>query len=171
MNTAIKCKVQLVKSKFLFFGVLCLVSLLTSAQINPANITIARDSFGVPHIYGHTDAEAAYGLAWAHSEDDFKSIQQNLLAAKGMLGEVIGKEGVLFDFGLKFFGIDTLVDNNYERVISSDFKKVLNGYIQGVNDYATKHANEVLLKKALPFTAQDMVKGSTLTLTLFFFFF
>ena len=165
--SAINCKVQLVKSKFLFSGILCLVSLLTSAQINPANITIARDSFGVPHIYGHTDAEAAYGLAWAHSEDDFKSIQQNLLAAKGMLGEVIGKEGVLFDFGLKFFGIDTLVDNNYERVISSDFKKVLNSYIQGVNDYATKHPDEVLLKKALPFTAQDMVKGSTLTLTLF----
>src|SRR3954463_8224476 len=91
------------------------------AQINPANITIARDSFGVPHIYGHTDAEAAYGLAWAHSEDDFKDIQENLLAARGMLGEVLCKEGVLFDFGLKFFGIDTLVDNNYQRALSNDF--------------------------------------------------
>ncbi|MGE0635760.1 MAG: penicillin acylase family protein [Bacteroidia bacterium] len=138
-----------------------------SAQINPANITIARDSFGVPHIYGHTDAEAAYGLAYAHCEDDFKSIQQNLLVAKGMLGQVLGKEGVLFDFGLQFFGIDTLVDNNYERVISSDFKKVLEGYTQGVNDYAAQHPDEVLLKKALPFKATDMVKGSTLTLTLF----
>lgn len=72
------------------------------SQINPDNITIARDSFGVPHIYGHTDAEAAYGLAYAHCEDDFKSIQHNLLSAKGMLGQVMGKEGVLFDFGLKF---------------------------------------------------------------------
>ncbi len=137
------------------------------AQINPANITIARDSFGVPHIYGHTDAEAAYGLAYAHCEDDFNSIQQNLLAAKGMLGEVLGKEGVLFDFGLTFFGIDTLVDNNFEHAISNDFKKVLEGYIQGVNDYAAKHPEEVLLKKALPFKPTDMVKGSTLTLSLF----
>ncbi|MCG3167676.1 MAG: Glutaryl-7-aminocephalosporanic-acid acylase [Bacteroidia bacterium] len=137
------------------------------AQINPANITIARDSFGVPHIYGHTDAEAAYGLAYAHCEDDFKSIQQNLLAAKGMLGEVLGKEGVLFDFGLQFFGIDTLVDNNYERLISADFKKVLEGYIQGVNDFAAAHPDQVLLPKALPFKPTDMVKGSTLTLTLF----
>lgn len=137
------------------------------AQINPANITIARDSFGVPHIYGHTDAEAAYGLAYAHCEDDFKSIQQNLLAAKGMLGEVLGKEGVLFDFGLQFFGIDTLVDNNYERLISADFKKVLEGYIQGVNDFAATHPDQVLLPKALPFTPTDMIKGSTLTLTLF----
>ena len=137
------------------------------SQINATNITIARDSFGVPHIYGHTDADAAYGLAYAHCEDDFKSIQQNLLAARGMLGEVLGKEGVLFDFALKFFGIDTLVDNNYENAISKDFKKVLDGYIQGVNDYATKHPEEVLLQKALPFKAADVVKGSTLTLTLF----
>ncbi len=151
---------------FLTF-LLCLLFSLSYSQINPANITIARDSFGVPHIYGHTDAEAAYGLAYAHCEDDFKSIQENLLSAKGMLGEVLGKEGVLFDFGLKFFGIDTLVDNNYERVISNDFKKVLQGYIQGVNDYAAKNPNEVLLQKALPFKPTDMLKGSTLTLTLF----
>lgn len=153
--------------KPLLVFLLCLSTVFSYSQINPTNITIARDSFGVPHIYGHTDAEAAYGLAYAHCEDDFKSIQQNLLSAKGMLGEVLGKEGVLFDFGLKFFGIDTLVDNNYERVISNDFKKVLNGYVQGVNDYAAKHPDEVLLQKALPFKATDMIKGSTLTLTLF----
>ena len=51
--------------------------------INPANITLVRDSFGVPHIYGKTDAEASYGLAWAHAEDDFYTIQLNLLAAQG----------------------------------------------------------------------------------------
>ncbi|HLP19338.1 MAG TPA: penicillin acylase family protein, partial [Chitinophagales bacterium] len=79
----------------------------------------------------------------------------------------LGKEGVLFDYGLKFFGVDTLVDNNYERALSAGYKKVLEGYIQGVNDYAAKHPDEVLLKKALPFKAQDVVKGSTLTLTLF----
>lgn len=153
--------------KSLITFLLCNLTIVSFAQINRANITIARDSFGVPHIYGHTDAEAAYGLAYAHCEDDFKSLQENLLSAKGMLGEVLGKEGVLFDFGLKFFGIDTLVDNNYERVISDDFKKVLLGYIQGVNDYAAKHPDEVLLKKALPFKPTDMLKGSTLTLTLF----
>ena len=41
------------------------------AQIDPANIEILRDSYGVPHIYAPTDVEVAYGLAWAHAEDDF----------------------------------------------------------------------------------------------------
>ena len=49
------------------------------SQINPKNIEIVRDQYGVPHIFGKTDAEVAYGLAWAHSEDDFKTIQQAYL--------------------------------------------------------------------------------------------
>ena len=48
------------KSIFLF---LLLITGITQAQVNPANITIARDSFGVPHIFAPTDAEVAYGLA------------------------------------------------------------------------------------------------------------
>ncbi|MEC8257330.1 MAG: penicillin acylase family protein, partial [Bacteroidota bacterium] len=62
----------------LFFEVL-------QAQINPENVEIIRDSYGVPHIYGKTDADTAYGLAWAHAEDDFVTIQKAYLAGNGML--------------------------------------------------------------------------------------
>lgn len=139
-----------------------LLPIICLAQIDPQNITIARDSFGVPHIYGKTDAESAFGLAWAHAEDDFEHIQHNLLAGKGMLGEVLGKDGVLFDFGLKFLAIDSLVEARYEETLSDDFKKVLSGYAQGINYYAATHPKEVLLKKAFPITEKDLVKGYTL---------
>ncbi len=152
-------------SLFLLF--LNLLSYKSFAQINPQDVTILRDSFGVPHIHGKTDADAAYGLAYAHCEDDFKSIQENLLAGKGMLGEVLGKDGVLFDFGLKFFSLDTLVDAHYDKDLSPDFKKILDAYIQAVNDYAQQHPEEVLLKKSIPFTTHELIKSSTLTLTLF----
>jgi len=151
----------------IFFLFATLIYASVTAQVNPKNITILRDSFGVPHIHGKTDADAAYGLAWAHSEDNFKDIQENLLVSKGMLGEVIGKEGVLFDFALRFFSIDTLVDYHYETKISTEFKLVLNAYIQAVNDYAKAHPEEVLLRKAFPFEAKDIIKSSTLSLTLF----
>ena len=66
----------------------CILVLLTSfntlfSQINPKNIEIVRDQYGFPHIFGKTDAEVAYGLAWAHSEDDFKTIQQAYIAGNG----------------------------------------------------------------------------------------
>ena len=75
---------------FLFAFVL--ISLQSAAQINPANITIARDSFGVPHIFAPTDTEVAYGIAWAHAEDDFETIQQSLMAGKAMLAQYQGKK-------------------------------------------------------------------------------
>ena len=34
-------------------------------------VRILRDTWGVPHIFGHTDADAAFGLAYAHAEDDW----------------------------------------------------------------------------------------------------
>ena len=69
-----------------------------SAQINPANITIARDSFGVPHIFAHTDPEVAYGLAWAHAEDDFNTLQLVILSGKAKLGSALGKKGAQADY-------------------------------------------------------------------------
>lgn len=135
-------------------------------NIDPKNITIARDSFGVPHIFAPTDAEAAYGLAWAHSEDDFRDIQLSLLAAKGMLGRVQGTDGVLFDFALHYLAIDSLVDARYELDLSPEFRKVLEGYVQGVNDYAQAHPKEVIRKKALPFVPQDVIKGYVLNTSL-----
>ena len=56
--------------------------------MNTSNIEIVRDKWGVPHIYGKTDKEAAYGLAWAHAEDDFETIQNILLASRGKLAKI-----------------------------------------------------------------------------------
>jgi acyl-homoserine-lactone acylase len=130
------------------------------------NIQIARDHFGIPHIFAPTDAEAAYGLAWAHSEDDFQHIQENLLAAQGHLAEVTGKEGALFDYLVQFMGIDTLVDKLYATSFTEPFKKVLEGYAAGFNAYAAAHPKEVLLKRAFPTSAIDIIKGYTLNSSL-----
>jgi len=153
-------------SKFQVSVLLIFNALFATAQVNPKNITIVRDSFGVPHIFAKTDAEAAYGLAYAHCEDDFEHVQQNILAGKNMLGSVLGKEGVLFDYGLQFLGIDTFVERVYKNDLSDDFKKILQAYCKGVNDYAAKHPKDVLVRKSFPFTPKDVVKGNTLTLSL-----
>jgi acyl-homoserine-lactone acylase len=139
---------------------------LFAQKIDPKNVQIIRDEFGVPHIYAKTDAEVAYGLAWAHSEDDFLNIQYNGLAGKGLLGRVIGKEGALFDFGLEFLDIPKTIEEKYDTDISADYKKVIDGYVQGVNDYAAAHPEEVLYKKAFPITSKELLQGSILQTSL-----
>ena len=60
--------------------------------------TIYRDSWGVPHIYGKTDADVAFGLAYAHAEDDLKNIELSIMGARGKMAKYNGMEGVGFDF-------------------------------------------------------------------------
>ena len=51
------------------------------------NVIIYRDTWGVPHIFGDKDEDTAYGLGYAHAEDDFATIQDILIAARGNLSE------------------------------------------------------------------------------------
>ena len=55
-------------------------------------VTIYRDELGVPHIHGQTDNAVAFGFAFAHSEDDFPTIQGSLAAARGQLGLLLPGE-------------------------------------------------------------------------------
>lgn len=143
----------------------CLAICIESqAQIDPAKIDIIRDKYGVPHIFGKTDPEVAYGLAWAHAEDDFETIQQSLMAGKAMLAQYQGKKGASIDYIVHLLRIPELVEERYETDLAPDFKKLLEGYSAGLNAYAAKHPKEVLLKKIFPVTPKDMVQYSVLQL-------
>lgn len=52
---------------------------------------IVRDEWGVPHIYGNTDADVAYGVALAHSEDDFRTLQDVIAMTRGRYGALAGE--------------------------------------------------------------------------------
>ena len=58
-------------NRFFFVITTFIFPLSILGQINPKKIDIVRDAYGVPHIFTETDAKLAYGLAWAHAEDDF----------------------------------------------------------------------------------------------------
>lgn len=135
-------------------------------QINPSRITIARDAYGVPHIYAPTDAEVIYGLAWATAEDDFKTMQEQLLAVRGQLAEVNGKDAAPIDIVVQYLGLDEVVNAKYEQDVSPEFKKILGGYVQGANAYARLHPKEVLLKSLFPLTEKDILKGYMMGLAL-----
>lgn len=135
------------------------------SQVDPTNIKIVRDDYGVPHIFAPTDEEVAYGLAWAQSEDDFKTVQELLLAIRGKLGSVNGKDGAILDFMAKVSGVDRIVEEQYEGAFSPKFQKILDYFAQGLNDYAEAYPDEVLRKDLFPVDSKDLVKSYTLTMT------
>lgn len=141
-------------------------SSLFAKPIDPSRIDIVRDSYGVPHIFAQTDREVAYGLAWAHAEDDFETIQKAMLASKAMLGQFAGKSGAIVDYLVHLLRLRQLVESRYDKDISPDFKAVLAGYCDGLNAYADAFSKDVLVKKAFPVTPHDLLVYSVLQLSL-----
>jgi acyl-homoserine-lactone acylase len=133
-------------------------------QIAPEDVTIARDSFGVPHIFGKTDAATSYGLAWAHAEDNFNDIQMVLLAGKGMLGRVNGKKGAQVDYVVSLLRCRDIAREKL-HTLSPQFIKVIEAYLQGLNDYARTHPGEVKVKTAFPATLEDYFTTISLSLS------
>ena len=96
------------KTPFILFFLFAFLNF--NAQLNPDSIDIVRGEFGTPHIFAKTDKEVAYGLAWAHAEDDFKTIQETFLPSKYMMGRYKGKEGVQLDYISQLLKCEELVD-------------------------------------------------------------
>lgn len=146
--------------------ILLLLTFNAQAQIDPKAVTIARDSFGVPHIFAKTDPEVSYGLAWAHAEDDFKSLQMVALPSKGLMGRALGKDGVAGDYAFALFRCREITEEKW-NTLSPAFLRLIEGYVQGINDYAKAHPEEVLVKQLFPMTIKDYIASSVLALTVF----
>lgn len=147
-------------------GLLCFFQAEANVEVNTQNIKIIRDEWGVPHIHAPTDEEVAYGLAWATAEDDFASIQENYLAVRTQLASVKGKDGAIVDFITAFLGINESIEQRIDTSFSPKFKRILEFYCQGINDFAAKHPEQILQKGVFPVTLKDILSGYTLGMAL-----
>ena len=152
------------RSLFFFLFLSSLSFIICFSQINPDQIDIVRDAYGVPHIFAKTDSEVAYGLAWAHAEDDFKTIQIGYLAGNGLLTKYIGNLGLGADFLSQFIGSEALFEKKYESDINPEYKNIVKAYAEGINRYAKENPNEVLVPELFPITEKKMIRYAQLQL-------
>lgn len=145
---------------------LAFTSVTSYCQINPSNITIARDSFGIPHIFAPTDPEVAYGIAWAHAEDDFETLQLVVLSGKTKLGTALGRKGAEGDYVIQLLRVRQTVEEQW-NTLSPDFLALIKGYVAGLNAYADAHPKEVIYKEAFPFDEKDYMTAVVFSTSLF----
>src|SRR5437773_1007592 len=152
----------------ILLAALCLSCARTSAQTNVAawdrqakNITIIRDNWGVPHVYGKTDADAVFGVVYAQAEDDFNRIETNYLNAMGRLAEAEGEKEIYRDLRMKLF-IDPV--NIKEKYDSSPqwLKALMNAWADGLNYYLYKHPQVAprVISQFEPWMALTFTEGS-----------
>ena len=128
---------------------------------------IVRDEWGVPHIAARSDPEAAFGIAFAHAEDDFSTLQDVFAMARGRYGAIAGHDGAKVDFVWHLLDVPGTVARHYAQ-LPGDVRALLDGYASGLNRYAATHPGEVKLAGLFPVNGEDVAAGFTLRQPFFF---
>src|SRR5688572_12886350 len=101
-------------------------------------ITIIRDDWGIPHVYGKTDADAVFGVMYAQAEDDFNRIETNYLNSMGRLAEAEGEGAIWRDLRMKLF-IDPDEMKKLYAAAPADLRKLMDAWADGLNFYLATH--------------------------------
>ncbi|MFP3942569.1 MAG: acylase [Alphaproteobacteria bacterium] len=119
---------------------------------------IIRDKWGIPHIYGARDVDVAFGLAYAHAEDDFQTMQTVAAATRGRLARYQGADAAPADYLVHLLGVWETVETRYDTDLSPEARAFAQAYADGMNLYAAEHPDDTW-KGLLPFTGKDVVAG------------
>jgi len=101
-------------------------------------VTIIRDNWGIPHVYGKTDADCVFGLLYAQCEDDFKRVEANYIDILGRSAELYGEKNLYTDLYTRLL-IDSAGAKSDYKNSPAWLKKLLNAFADGINYYLYKH--------------------------------
>lgn len=133
----------------------------TRWQQHAAQTEIIRDDYGVPHIYGKTDADAVFGLLYAQCEDDFNRVERNYIWATGRLAEIEGEKALYSDLRAKIFMTQKEAIANYEKS-PAWLKTLCQAFADGINYYLETHpeVKPQLIKRFEPWMPMYFSEGS-----------
>jgi acyl-homoserine-lactone acylase len=111
---------------------------ITQWQQQAKHVNIIRDNYGVPHIYGKTDADAVFGLLYAQCEDDFNRVEMNYIEKLGRMAEVKGEKELYNDLLIRLLidSADAIAD--YKNA-PPWLKKLCNAFADGINYFLYKN--------------------------------
>ncbi|GAB3470772.1 penicillin acylase family protein [Massilia terrae] len=124
-------------------------------------VTIMRDKWGIPHIFGKSDADAAFGMLYAQAEDDFNRVEVNYINALGRMAEVEGEKAIWSDLRMKMYVSPADLKARYAQ--SPEWlKKLMVGFADGLNFYLYSHpeVKPKLLTHFEPWMALAFSEGS-----------
>ena len=114
-------------------------------------VTIYRDTYGVPHVFGRTDASTVFGFAYAQAEDNFWRVEENFINALGRASELYGEKSLEEDRLNRALEIPRLAQTEYER-LDPRMRSLCDAFAAGFNYYIAQHpeARPRLLTKIEP---------------------
>ena len=157
---------------------------------NEYKYQIDRDIYGVPHIYGASDKDTAFGFGFAQTEDDYENIELVIKMARGELSDlnisfssladlfklisgtgdimtsISAIEGIELDYLIKFLN-SAEVALSLKETVDQETLEYLQGYSDGINYWAALNPNKVD-KSLFPTTVDDLLVGMVFRMPLFY---
>jgi len=157
---------------------------------NDYSYQINRDIYGVPHIYGASDKDTAFGFGFAQTEDDYENIELVIKMARGELSDlnisfssladlfklisgtgdimtsISAIEGIELDYLIKFLN-SAEVALSLKETVDQETLEYLQGYSDGINYWAALNPNKVD-KSLFPTTVDDLLVGMVFRMPLFY---
>lgn len=103
-----------------------------------SRVTIYRDTYGVPHVQGKTDAEVMFGMAYARSEDRFQETEAAYIQSLGRQAEQSGEDGVGWDVFFRAFEFERLGQEEYAAATPA-IRALADAWADGTNYFLFKH--------------------------------
>ena len=130
-------------------------------QLRAQNTEIIRDQWGIPHIYGKTDADAVFGMVYAQCEDDFNRVEMNYITAMGRMSEIEGIGQIYADLRMKMYIEEDVIKKEYENS-PQWLKDLMDAWADGINYYLYSHPETKprLLTEFEPWMALTFSEGS-----------
>ena len=110
----------------------------TRLQAQAQRVTIHRDTFGVPHVYGQTDADCVFGFMYARAEDEFERIERGIIGMTGRGAEVFGQAGAVTDIMVRVFEIPRRAQEEFQRA-PEDMQAIYTAAADGLNYFLQTH--------------------------------
>ena len=116
-----------------------------SADIRPMDpdqlarqVTIHRDAYGVPHIFGQTDESVIFGFGYAQAEDYFWQVEDAYILALGRYAEVHGPQGLNSDLLNRAFEIVARSRRDF-AALDNTSQRLYAAFVAGINHYLATH--------------------------------
>lgn len=103
-----------------------------------AEVTIVRDSWGIPHIYASTSHDLFFTQGYVHAQDRFWQMEFWRRIGSGRLSEILGESALENDRFIRTVGWHRTAAEESE-MLDDETRAVLEAYAAGVNAYIAAH--------------------------------
>jgi acyl-homoserine-lactone acylase len=122
-------------------------------------VEIYRDEWGVPHIYGPSDASVVFGAAYAQAEDNWWQVEDNFVRAIGRGAELYGEEALLDDYLVRGLEILRRSMEEYEGA-PEELRSLYDAFAAGFNHFLETHpeVERRVLEKVEPWHTLALIR-------------